>query len=45
MRRSLSFRSRATLIAEPGRGVAIASLGLMLLILFFAGLGSPSALP
>jgi hypothetical protein len=32
-------------IAEPGRGVAVASLVLMLLIMFFDTLGSASALP
>jgi hypothetical protein len=40
MRRSLSFRSRASLIAEPGRGAAVASLGLMVLIVLFGALGS-----
>jgi hypothetical protein len=40
MRRSLSFRSRASLIAEPGRGAAIASLGLMVLIVLFRAIGS-----
>lgn len=40
MRRSLSFRARVSLIAEPGRGVAIMSLGLMLLIMFFDALGT-----
>jgi hypothetical protein len=40
MRRTLSFRARATRIAEPGRGVAIMSLGLMLLVMFFDALGT-----
>jgi hypothetical protein len=43
--RRLSFRTRATPIAEPGRGVAIASMGLMVLIMFFDALGSLGALP
>lgn len=45
MRRTLSFRARASLIAEPGHGVAIASLGLLLLIMFFDTLGSFGTLP
>jgi hypothetical protein len=40
MRRTLSFRPRISPIAEPGRWVAAASLGLMLLIMFFDALGS-----
>jgi hypothetical protein len=40
MRRTLSFRGRTSLIAEPGRGVAITSLGVMLLIMFFDALGT-----
>ena len=43
--RRLSFRTRAVLIAEPGRGVAIASLGLMFIIMFFDALGSLGTLP
>lgn len=45
MRRTLSFRARASLIAEPGRGVALASAGLMLLIMFFDALGTLGSLP
>jgi hypothetical protein len=45
MRRKLSFRGRASLIAEPGRGVALASVGLMLLIMFFDALGTLGSLP
>jgi hypothetical protein len=40
MRRTLSFRRRISPIAEPGRGVAAASFGLILLIMFFDALGS-----
>jgi hypothetical protein len=40
MKRSLSFQSRASLIAEPGRGAAVASLGLMVLVVLFGALGS-----
>ncbi len=40
MRRTLSFRGRASLIAEPGHGVAIASVALMFLIMFFDALGT-----
>jgi len=45
VRRTLSYRSRASLIPEPGRGVAIASLGLMILIMLFDALGSLGTLP
>ena len=43
--RKLSFRARVIRIAEPGHGVAIASIGLMLLIMFFDALGSLGTLP
>ena len=43
--RRLSFRKRAVLIAEPGHGIAIASLGLMLIIMFADVLGSLGTLP
>jgi hypothetical protein len=45
VRRTLSFRARTSLIAEPGRGIAIASLGLMLLMMLLDTLGSLAALP
>jgi hypothetical protein len=38
-------RGRVSLIAEPGSGFAIASLGLMLLIMFFDALGALGKLP
>jgi hypothetical protein len=41
----MSFRARTSLIAEPGRGVAFASLGMMLLIMFFDALGTLGTLP
>jgi hypothetical protein len=43
--RRLSFRARAIRIAEPSRGIAFMSLGLMLLIMFFDALGILGTLP